>query len=136
MEYLMSTADVQVVAAGRSPKREHKTLIVIGLVLAFSVGLNFMFDSSYCVLGGCLSKRTAFHQIQLGTRRIDAEQLLNRAGVYCLTFQTGACTFSDLWREYLIQWDSHSGIVIRKEFGYRFHISGVFELLRLARRHS
>jgi hypothetical protein len=46
----MSTAAVQVVAPRRFPKREHKTLMVIGLVLAFSVGLNFTFDSSYCVL--------------------------------------------------------------------------------------
>ena len=107
----------------------------IGIVL-LSLSLNLLLDSSNCIVGYCLTKKSAFHEVHVGMSSAELTSVLHRAGVSADSPEAGLCgvvMFSDFWRDYVIQRETKTGMVVRKSFAFRQHGEGLLEVLRLAR---
>ena len=108
---------------GRASSRKSLALRAAALAV-LALGVNLLFDSTYCVVSPCLTKWSAFRSIHVG---MDAQQagILYRAGAFCPGEEgpSSACTqftFSDFSRDYLVQIDPVKRIVLQKKFGFRF----------------
>lgn len=114
------------------------TIAFAGLVL-LSLSFSFLLDSSLCFVGRCLTKHSAYRAICVGMKSFEADELLQRAGIFSAqnmafaSIRSNTIMFSDFWRDYLIQIDPKSGLVIQKTFHFRFHGEGIFMLFRLLR---
>jgi hypothetical protein len=49
--------------------------------LSVFVAISFLLDPSYCFIGACLTKQSAFAQVQLGMGRRQVEDILLHAGI-------------------------------------------------------
>jgi hypothetical protein len=119
-------------STSRSRAKLAQALAIILCIFLISLMLNFSLDSSNCVVFGCLTKRSAFNEIQLAFSRDTAELLLRRAGVSCPVpiVHCSVYMFSDFWRQYLIQIDPDTNLVVRKNIAFRNHGKGLVGLLR------
>jgi hypothetical protein len=104
---------------GSSPGRIRRVIIVwLGLCVLLGVVLElvFLLHSGFAFS----SKMYTFRQIGLTMAREKTIEILNAGHVHCEnpTVQVDLCTFSDSWRTYSVYFDSRSGAVVRKAFGY------------------
>jgi len=112
--------------------------IAIRLIALFFVfvAFNLALDETLCVIPPYISKHSAFESIQVGGNSDQARKILWRAGVLCASegmFKCRTLMFSDFWRSYSISFDAQSGIVVEKEFVFRFHGNGLIGRLLIRR---
>lgn len=87
--------------------------VLVGLLLALISFLVAAYHRS--------SKLAEFTEIQIGMQRFEVEKILIKGQIMCgLNYDRSAtqCTFSDFWRNYIVELDPASGRLVRKGFGW------------------